>query len=168
MTHMRKVILFLAGLLVVAAAAAGMIYLRTTAPYRGYPGAEQFVDIPPGSSTRTIGDRLVAAGVVRDPLTYRLSVFLSGQGRELKAGEYRFDQPMTPVAVIGKIARGDVYTIAVTFPEGLTIAEMGAIAEVHGLGPAAKFVEAAKEKALIRTLDPLAQDLEGYLFPETY
>jgi UPF0755 protein len=164
----RKIALLIFLVLVAAATAATTFYLRTRQPYRGYEGAEQFVDIPPGSSTKTIGERLVAAGVVRDPVTYRLAVLLNGQGRSLKAGEYRFDQPMTPLEVLAKIARGDVYTIVVTFPEGLTIAEMAAIAESHGLGPRTAFAEAAKDKALIRTLDPLVQDLEGYLFPETY
>ena len=59
---------------------------------------------------------------------------MSGQGRHLKAGEYRFDRAMTPLEVIDKIARGDVFVISVTFPEGLTIAEMAKIFESHGLG----------------------------------
>ena len=45
---------------------------------------------------------------------------------------------------------------------------MAKIFESHGLGPAAAFVDAAKDVALIRDLDPAANDLEGYLFPETY
>jgi len=150
---------FLALLAFVAAGVAGAtIYLRTREPYRGYGATEQFVEIAPRSSTRAIGDALVSTGVVRDRLTYRLAVLLSGQARGLKAGEYRFDHPMTPLEVLDKIARGDVYSIAVTFPEGRTIAEMAAIAEAHGLGPAGAFVEAAKDKSLVHALDPLAQE----------
>ncbi len=165
---MRKLgILFLL-LIVAAGAAGGALYLRTEQPYRGYGGAEQFVDIPAGAGTRTIGDRLVAAGVIRDPLSFRLALWMSGRARVLKAGEYRFDQPMTPLDVIGKIARGDVYVINVTFPEGHTIAEMAVLAESHGIGTAAAFVDAANDASLIRALDPAARNLEGYLFPETY
>ena len=69
-------------------------------PYRGYPGAEQFVEIPPGAGTRAIGDRLVAAGVVRDPLDLpRGAVDQRRRRGVLKAGEYRFDRPMTPLEV---------------------------------------------------------------------
>ena len=110
----------------------------------------------------------VGAGVVRDHLTFRAALWLSGAARRLKAGEYRFDQPMTPLDVIGKIARGDVYVISVTFPEGLTMFEMAKIFESHGLGTAAEFVAAARDPSLIRQLDPAARSLEGYLFPETY
>src|SRR5262249_26316818 len=117
---------------------------------------------------KAIGDRLVAAGVVRDEATFRVALWLSGQARRLKAGEYRFDQPMTPLAVIDKIARGDVFVIPITFPEGLTIAEMSKIFETHGLGPASAFTAAARDVSLVKAIDPEARDLEGYLFPETY
>jgi UPF0755 protein len=126
------------------------------------------VEIPPGSGTRTIGDRLVAAGVVRDPFTFRVALLFSGQARALKAGDYRFDRPMTPIEVVGKLARGEVYVVNLTFPEGLNIREMAAIAESHGVGTAAEFVAAANDRTLIRGVDPEARSLEGYLFPETY
>jgi UPF0755 protein len=155
-------------LVVAAGAAAAWIQLRVKAPYRGYSGAEQFVEIPPGSSTRAIGDRLVAAGIVRDPLTFRAALSLSGEARRLKAGEYRFDSPMTPADVIAKLARGDVFVVNFTVPEGLTIAEVAKLFESHGFGTASSFVEAAGNASLIHELDPAARDLEGYLFPETY
>ena len=78
---MRKVALLLFMVIVAAATAAATVYVRTQQSYRGYEGVEQFVDIPPGSSTKSIGDRLVEAGVVRDPLTYRLALLLSGRAR---------------------------------------------------------------------------------------
>jgi UPF0755 protein len=115
-----------------------------------------------------IGDRLVDAGVIRDRATFRTALWMTGQGRHLKAGDYRFDRAMTPFEAIDKIARGDVYVINVTFPEGLTMTEMAKIFESHQLGSAASFIKAAKDPAPIRDLDPAANDLEGYLFPETY
>jgi UPF0755 protein len=70
--------------------------------------------------------------------------------------------------VIDKIARGDVYVVNLTLPEGLTIAEMAKLFESHGLGSAQSFVSAASDARLIHALDPAAHDLEGYLFPDTY
>ena len=165
---MKKLLGFVLLMLLGAGAAAGIMSLRVNRPYRGYEGAEQFVEIPAGTGSLPIGDRLVASGVVRDIATFRLALWMSKQGRHLKAGEYRFDRAMTPFAVIEKIARGDVFVVSVTFPEGQTIAEMAKIVEAHGLGPAASFVAAAKDPAPILAIDPAARDLEGYLFPETY
>ena len=165
---MRKIAVALLVLIVIAGVLAAAIYQRARAPYRGYVDAERFVDIPAGEGTRAIGERLVAAGVVRDVLTYRVALWMSGDARRLKAGEYRFDRAMTPGEVLGKIARGEVYVVNLTFREGLTIAEMGQIFESHGFGPASAFIEAARDPSLVAQIDPRATDLEGYLFPETY
>ena len=165
---MKKVAVVAAFVLIVAGAAAATLYFRVTQPFRGFAGEEQFVEIPPRSGSRAIAERLVANGVVQDTWTFRLALWRSGKGRQLKAGEYRFDRAMTPAEVIDKLARGDVYTVSVTFPEGLTIAEMAKIYESHGLGTAAAFVDAAGDATTIHDLDAAAPDLEGYLFPETY
>jgi UPF0755 protein len=165
---MKRFLVFTLFVLVIGGAAAYSLYARVIEPYRGYESPEQFVEIPPGAGSRTIGERLVSAGVVRDHLTFRIALYASRQGRHLKAGEYRFDRPMTPAEVIAKIAHGDVFVINVTFPEGLTAGEMSKIFESHGLGSASAFVEASRDPSSIRSVDPAAVDLEGYLFPETY
>jgi UPF0755 protein len=155
-------------LIVVAATAAAWVYVRAGQPYKGFNGDEQFVEIPQGAGSRTIGERLVAGGVVRDRLTFRVALWLRGAGRHLKAGEYRFDRPMTPAEVIDKIARGDVFVVHLTFPEGLTSFDMAKVFESHGLGSAASFIEAARDASVVHGVDPEATTLEGYLFPDTY
>jgi UPF0755 protein len=165
---MKKLLGVLMLFVLLAGGAAAVMYMRVNQPYRGYEGAEQFVEIPQGVGSVGIGDRLVAAGVIRDRSTYRTVVWMTGKGRHLKAGDYRFDRAMTPFAVIDKIARGEVHVIQVTFPEGLTMTEMAKIFDSSGLGPASSFLDAAKDPSPIRALDPAANDLEGYLFPETY
>lgn len=161
-------IVLVALFLVAAGALGGFLYFRTRTPYRGYAVPAQIVDIPPGSGSRAIGARLVSAGIVRDRYTFELALYLSGASRALQAGQYRFDQAMTPREVIDKIARGDVYVVRITFPEGLTIQEMAKEYESHGLGTSAAFEAAAADPAPIAALDPEAHSLEGYLFPETY
>ncbi len=69
---------------------------------------------------------------------------------------------------MSRLSRGDVYKHPVTFPEGLTIAEMAAIFDRSGLGTAAEFKAAADDGSLVSMLDPDAATLEGYLFPDTY
>jgi UPF0755 protein len=168
----RKYLRILAALVVIAAlAAAGLAWrARTLAltPFRGFSGEAVFVDVPPGAGPRAIAARLVEAGVVRDPTTFRVAVWLTGQARELKAGEYRFTAPLSAVEVVDVLARGAIYTQPVTFREGLTIAEMADVYVERGLGSRAAFLEAAGDVSLINDLDAAATDLEGYLFPDTY
>ena len=159
-------------LLLVALAAAGLAgwrqFIRLSVPYRGYAGSEQFVDIAPGLGPTAIGARLVRAGVVRDAWTWRVALWRNPVATRLKAGEYRFDRPMTVDQVIDVLVRGAVYLRTVTFPEGLTTAQMALLYEQRGLGEAAAFRAAARASALVADLDAEARDLEGYLFPDTY
>src|SRR6185436_20624054 len=134
---MKKILLFLLVVLLAAGAAGYVALQRLNEPFRGYQEADQLVEIPTGASTRAIGETLIAKGIIRDEIAYRLALWASGDARRLQAGEYRFDHPMTPRDVVGKIARGEVDTVAITFPEGLTIAEMSKIFESHGFGTAA-------------------------------
>ena len=161
-------LLMLAALAAGAGGAAWLIDTRAHEPFVGGGQAELFVEIPAGTSPAGIGQRLVDAGVVRDRLTFRAAVWLTGQARQLKAGEYRFDRPLSAVAVVDTLARGDVFRRLLTIREGLTIAEMAAVFEERGFGAASDFIAAAGHAELIHTIDPGARDLEGYLFPETY
>ena len=168
---MKRLVLLLAVVLCLAAAAAAVggvwIARRVSAPFGSFAG-EQFVEIPSGASTTSIGRRLVEAGVIRDDLTFRLAMRWHGRGRSLKAGEYRFAEAATPAAVIDRLARGDVYLVPLTFPEGLTAEETAQVFAQSGLGTAEAFIEAARDPAAITAIDPDADTLEGYLFPDTY
>jgi UPF0755 protein len=146
---------------------ATITWVRMTDPDKGYTDPELFVQIPQGAGTAEIGRALSDGGIVKDRWTFRAALLWSHRP-SLKAGEYRFDRPMTAVDVVQRIARGDVYTRKLTFPEGLTIIEMSKIFEQHGFGPAKDFIDATRNTALIEDLDPEATDLEGYLYPETY
>jgi UPF0755 protein len=168
MSIIRRLLFVLALFTLAAAGVAWFVFQRVHEPYRAFTGPEQFVDIAPGTGASAIGTELANAGVVRDAPTFRAALWLSGRARDLKAGEYRFERDASPLEVIDRIARGDVYKRLITFREGLTIPEMAQVFEERGFGPAGEFEKAARNAALIADLDPTATDLEGYLFPETY
>src|SRR5438105_15913882 len=99
---MKKGLLAIVILSGVAAWMGSVALGRLNEPFRGYAEPSQLVEIPSGASTRAIGERLIHAGVVRDQLAYRVALWRSGNARRLKAGEYRFDRPMTPREVLDK------------------------------------------------------------------
>lgn len=154
--------------LVTTLAGGAWVFVNLERPYKGYDAPEQFVDIPVGTGSVSMGKRLVDAGVIRSAPSFRLAVWMRGSGRRLQAGEYRFDRPMTTAEVVDKIARGDVYVRAITFREGLTNREMASLFESGGFGTAADFMKASRNAQLVNDIDPVARDLEGYLFPDTY
>lgn len=151
-------------LVIVLLGAAGAAWLFVW-PYG--PEAETFVEIAPGASTTSIGRQLEDAGVVRSQYAFDL-MRLWKRGK-LKAGEYRFDHPAAATEVYARIARGDVFTISLTVPEGANMFDIAARVEQAGFGSRQEFLDAAvKQVGLLSGLDPTAKSLEGYLFPDTY
>ena len=128
---------------------------------------ETFVEVAPGSSAARIGQQLEAAGIVRS--RYAFDLLRWWKRGTLRAGEYRFDHPAPVTEVYARIARGDVFTKAVTIPEGANIFDIAARLEQAGFGTRQDFLDAAvKQAGLVADLDPGAKSLEGYLFPDTY
>lgn len=165
---MRRFSLVLVFLALAVAAGSWLAQVRLTTPYRGFTAGEVFVDLPQGGSVTLLASRLAEAGVVPDPLTFRLAARIEGVDRQLQAGEYRFAEPATPYDVVRRLAAGDVHTEPITFPEGLTIAEMAGVVEERGLATREAFLAAAADVSLAASFDPETTSLEGYLFPDTY
>ena len=147
-------------------AAAGWCGWRLTRPYQAF-GAETFVEFPRGTGSRALAAALAQAGVIRSRWDFLLARALS-PSRVLRAGEYRFTRPASPLDVFDRIARGDSFYYALVVPEGRNMFDIAAAAANLGLFTAPKFLDAARDPALIRDLDPDAPTLEGYLFPSTY
>ena len=168
-------------LLLVLAAAVGFVVYAPTGP-----STETFVDIPSGSGTEAIAARLQQAGVIRS--RYGFYLLLLTKGGTLKAGEYRFDHPAPMTQVYARMARGDVFTLALTIPEGFNIFDIAQAVQATGLGSGAAFLAAEREHTEL--ISPWTttttttgttttgttgvnavrrpDSLEGYLFPDTY
>ncbi len=152
-------------ILVLALGAAGAGAWLIFTPFG--PSSESFFEVAPGSSSVHIGRELQQAGIIRSEFAFDLVRFW--KKGTLKAGAYRFDHPAPVTEVYDRIRRGDVYTIAVTIPEGANIFDIAERLEQQGFGPRQTFLDTAtQESSLIADLDPTAKSLEGYLFPDTY
>ncbi|HEX6103202.1 MAG TPA: endolytic transglycosylase MltG, partial [Alphaproteobacteria bacterium] len=145
-----RLILLVLVLGVAGAIALGWAWQRYTGP--GPLTEDRTVVIERGAGVNAIAQQLAKEGVLPDPWTLRVGVRLFGQGRSLKAGEYRFAAHITPQAVLDKLIQGDVVQRQVTIPEGLTshqVVELLAMAD--GLEG-----------------EVAAPPPEGSLLPETY
>lgn len=154
------------GLVIIAAlAAAGWVAWAVLVPTA--PSGQVFVMLRPGYSTRRIASELKANGIIRSEEAFIFWHYVH-HARPLQAGEYLFEKPANLVDVQKRLARGDVYFHTVVIPEGFTIFDIASAIEAAGLGPAQDFLKIAESNALVAPMDPDAQSLEGYLFPDTY
>ena len=164
-----RVLALLALVLVVAAGIVAWFGHRMlTQPFRSYPEEEKTVQIEPGTDAGSILLQLEREGVIADARLARLYLRYADEGGTLKAGEYRFTDPLSTLQVVARLARGEVATHPVTLIEGLTLPESAAALAAAGQGDLEALLREMRDPGRIADLDPDANDLEGYLFPDTY
>jgi UPF0755 protein len=155
-----------AALFVFALGVLGLAYWQFLVPFKGYP-ADVFVELEHGTSTREIARELEEKGIIRSRYAFLLWRALHS-GFPLQAGEYHFNQPLTPGEVFDRIRRGQTYYEELIVPEGSNIFDIAGLLKGLRSPPSGDFLKEAADPALIRDLDPAAPTLEGYLFPSTY
>jgi UPF0755 protein len=139
--------------------------LRTT---EGQPAAPLLVEVEKGWTARAVLGRLRDAGLVRSALALRLACRAFYPDESFKAGEYRFAPPVEPKAVLIQIFSARIHLEPLAVPEGLTGDEIAELLRPGDAEGAAAFRRAFRATELIADWDPRAEDLEGYLFPDTY
>jgi len=106
--------------------------------------------------------------VLRHPKLLRAWLEWKGGSEALQAGEYRFDEPISPLDVLERLRRGRVLLHPVTIPEGLVLEEAAELLAAAGLGTNEALLAAFRDPGALLEIDTKASGLEGYLFPDTY
>jgi UPF0755 protein len=170
MTFKRVIISFT--IILILACAGSLLWLRQElqAP-KLHAQSDQYISIPKGSTPDQIINNLEALGVIRRGWLLRLYVRVTGSGQRLKAGEYRFPSPISPLSVLKKLEEGEQRLSRLTVIEGWTrwdIAALLARIPELKLQSAEEALALFDDTSAIRDLDPEAKNLEGYLYPDTY
>lgn len=158
-------------LLVLVCGIVFWIYRELNTP-REHNKSNQYIQIPKGSKTDEILKILLAEGILQSyyPVVVYLKVF--NVDSKLKAGEYKFISPITPLQVISELEKGQERTIKLTIPEGWTRFDIARrLAEWFPTDPPTdeqQILELMNDTSLIKDFDPIAKNLEGYMYPDTY
>jgi UPF0755 protein len=168
---MKRILLAIFLLILIAAGASAIwVYRDLHTPVR-HSRQGQYVEIPRGSSPATVINKLADEGIIKHKLPLTVYLKLTANGSQLKAGEYQFPSPISPLAVFARLREGEQRLLRLTVIEGWTrwdIANaMSKIPEL-GLADSNAALPLMNNVSLIADLDPKATNLEGYLFPDTY
>lgn len=161
---MKKLVVLAA--LTIAAVAGVYAMQQLRKPWKGF-GDPVLIEFPRGTSTTRMASMLAEKGVIESPWLF-LAARLIHRGARLQAGEYQFAKAASPLDVYGRIERGDIFYMELLVPEGFNMFEVADAVAKLGTMSARAFLDAARDPALIRDLDPKAGTLEGYLFPSKY
>lgn len=166
---MRKVVLFLALMALIAAGAGIYLYNFVQGP-KADTGKTVSVTIRRGSTAAGIAETLERSKVVDSALAFRLYMKLNNVSQELRAGKYRLKTRQRFPALLAALQKGPpAEFVKLTIPEGLNVEQTAAQVEKSTGIKAADFLAAANP-AIIRPgiLPPNVTTLEGFLYPTTY
>jgi len=149
-------------------ALSGWIDQRLDRPYLNAFGGAANVEIEVGTAARESARLLAAAGVVAEARDLVWWLWWTERAGAVQAGEYRFEAPVSVRQVADVITQGRVRLYPVTLPEGSTRWQAATAIVAAGFGAFDEALAATERVELIADLDPDAETLEGYLFPETY
>lgn len=167
---MRRLLAGLLLLIVGAAVGAGLWIQKGLGPVDP-AGKPVTVDVPQGASTAQVAEHLKAAGVIQNPLIFRLWVRREGKDGQIKSGEYELSGQLSAEQILAKLVAGDVVIRRVILPEGLTVAEIADRVAASGAATKEAFLQAAHQSLSVAGMEPVAgvkEPLEGYLFPAAY
>ena len=168
---MKRFFIVTLAVVLLAGAASGAWLYKDLHKAVSHNKSGQYIEIPKGSSPSYIVRRLAAEGIIKHEWPLKIYLKTTGIGSSLKAGEYDFPSPITPLMVLAKLQQGQRRLNRITIIEGWTrwdIARaMMEVAQFH-LDNETQALDLMNNVSLIKDLDPKATNLEGYLYPDTY
>lgn len=172
MPRKRKLWLFIAGgiaaVLLLAFLGAFLWYKNNTEPVQAN-APTQLVKIAAGDTADSIAKRLVASGLIRSELAFKIALRLDGRASHIKSGAYRLSAAQSVAQIIDRLTSGQIDAAVLLISPGITLKT------ARKQFIEAGFSEQAVDAAFAKSYEhPLLQDkpsgttLEGYLYPDTY
>lgn len=147
------------------AAAAGAVAWFCVTPLTP-PRAPFDFNVRSGATLKQVAAQLAEEGLLPSRDLFWIVGRARGQQAAIQAGTYRLEAPITPLALLDKLAAGDMLPIEIAFIEGTTLRQWLAQLQKH---PHVRVTEEGRTEAGIRqALGVVDRGLEGLFFPDTY
>ncbi len=127
--------------------------------------AVEFV-LESGTSVKALAAELQQQGVLTHPELFILWARVTGQTRNLQAGEYRIDPGSTPRELLDKLSSGDVILYAFTIVPGWTFQQL--ITTLEADPNVAHNLRNLSATQVMQRIGHPDQHPEGLFFPDTY
>jgi len=135
---------------------------------RAFTPGEVIVEVEKGMGVGGVARLLEKRGIIGSRQAFLTSYRLFYEPRVIRAGEYAMTSPLRTKEVLDILIKGKVYLHFLTVPEGLTAREIAPLLVPLLADGGDAFLAAVRDAEPVRPLDSEADNLEGYLFPETY
>ena len=127
------------------------------------------VELRRGDAVNQIIDSLYAKKIIPSKFNMKVAIILKGAEKKIKAGTYYIDKPMSYLELIDALS-GDRFSMQklVTIPEGIGQPELASLLQKELGIDSSEFIGLSGSKPFLRSIKIEADNLEGYLLPETY
>lgn len=155
---------FVLAVLFALASAGGLIWYGNQT--LRFEPLQKIVNVPPGTHLRSLSVILEREGVIGNAQVFWLMGRVMGKGGTLKAGAYSLDKPLTPLELLDKIERGEIFQATVRFIEGWNWREIRTVLAAQPL--LINESSGMSNAELLRAIGAEENHPEGLLFPDTY
>ncbi|MDA1334589.1 MAG: endolytic transglycosylase MltG [bacterium] len=137
-----------------------------------HPTSTMPLIIKRGTSAESISNQLKVENIIRSRFLFVWATYLGGIHDELAAGRFLFDESISTFGVLRRLTQPQE-ELSVFIPEGSTIREIEIILRQNNI-PSAEFLDSRRYPNVYKEFHPFlevipeGQDLEGFLFPDTY
>ena len=125
-------------------------------------------EVEPGDSLWRVVQALESERMIRSARVTRWFAESEGISSQLKVGEYELSASQSTPEILDVLVSGRVRTHALVIPEGLRATEIADRIAAAGLGDRDAFLAIVFDPASPARFGVEGQNLEGYLFPDTY
>jgi len=132
------------------------------------PNSDITILIPKGSSFSQITDTLEINNIISNRKLFYWTAKLKKKTNSLKAGYFNLKNAKSYSQLINILSTSQNITVRITIPEGLQAREIAKLLSKKIDIEVADFILLLKNKSLLKKYNIKADNLEGYLFPDTY
>jgi UPF0755 protein len=131
-------------------------------------GKNKVVLIPTGSTFSSAAQLLETEGLIKSKRYFYILAWWKNATTRIQAGEYELSSTQTPIEILDYLVQGKICQYIVTIPEGYNLFQINNLLENAKLISSDSFLNAARDKNILRTLGIKADSAEGYVYPDTY
>jgi UPF0755 protein len=135
---------------------------------KSFGAKTKYLIVRRGDNVFDISYKLKQMGAITSRFEFVIFSKLPWHAKKLKAGRYAIDPGNSMAKIFGLMIKGASVPFVITIPEGLTISQTAEQLSSQLEFDPTEFLAACSDRLLLDSLDISGDDLEGYLFPNTY
>ncbi|MCD6163666.1 MAG: endolytic transglycosylase MltG [candidate division Zixibacteria bacterium] len=128
----------------------------------------KYIVVNRGETVYDISYKLYKIGAISSEFNFVLFSKIFGHSRKLKTGRYAIEPNASFADIFEILTTGSAIPYNVTIQEGLTVEKTAELLSGKLLFNKDDFIKACGSRTLLDSLSIPTDDLEGYLFPDTY